>query len=181
MNPNQPRDFPTLPDLLKPKGGSLVEKRISTAALADTLEKKSDSGQENLLLELLRLEAQETDEVAYGRMALVRIDLSAPLERQLDKSKKLLITEQKKRLGSLSKFQLDGESRKNWPRCLRVIDGKDQNASHDQIYARFASEASRGSERAMDEFYRPNKQPRSSVSQWLKQAREVMDKAIRFL
>jgi hypothetical protein len=58
---------------------------------------------------------------------------------------------------------------------IRVIDAKDQNATHEDIYNHFAEERAGGDDNAMDEFYRYGRQPKAVVSQWHTQAVEVME------
>jgi hypothetical protein len=76
--------------------------------------------------------------------------------------------------------QLKVARRESWPRHLRLVDAKDQGATHAEIYEHFAREQTVDDDE-LDEFYRFGTQPKALVSQWLKQAQEVMDKASRFL
>jgi hypothetical protein len=109
----------------------------------------------------------------------VEFDLNIPLDQQLNRAKGSL--EQARDIYDLKFKQLKSRRRDAWPRHLRVIDAKDQDASHQEIYAQFAEEDSDGNEDILDEFYRWGKQPKALVSQWHKQAVEVMEKASRFL
>jgi hypothetical protein len=109
----------------------------------------------------------------------VEFDIKRPLDPQLLRAKEQLLLARD--LFAPKFQQLKAGRRNKWPRHLRVIDSKDQGATHEEIYAQFAAEASDGNEDALDDFYRSNKQPKSTVSQWHKQAIEVMYKAARFL
>ena len=42
--------------------------------------------------------------------------------------------------------------REQWPRHLRVIDAKDQGATHQEIYEYFSNEYTGGDDDALDEF-----------------------------
>lgn len=113
------------------------------------------------------------------RFSLATFDLAKPIDTQIEQVKQQL--NQVKLANEIQTEQLKSNRRQHWYRHLRVIDAKDQNASHQEIYAQFAQEASGGDEYLMDEFYRQNRQPKAIVSQWRKRAVEVMEKASRFL
>lgn len=113
------------------------------------------------------------------RFSLATFDLAKPLDTQIEQVKQQLI--QTKLANEIQTEQLKSNRRQHWCRHLRVIDAKDQGATHAEIYEQFAAELAGDDEEAMDEFYRQGKQPNSVVSQWLTQAVQVMEKASRFL
>ena len=69
--------------------------------------------------------------------------------------------------------QLSATSRDKWIRHLRVLDAKEDGATHAEIFLRFADEGL-VTETA-------DSQPNAVVSQWITQANEVMEKVARFL
>ncbi|MFC1795737.1 hypothetical protein ACFL1V_01410 [Pseudomonadota bacterium] len=105
-------------------------------------------------------------------------DYSKPINPQLNAVKQQLIEKQQSHFPDLDSFK---NRREHWPRHLRVIDAKDQEATHEEIFEHFATEETGGEDGAMDEFYRGFKEPRAVVGQWVKQSKDVMVKASRLL
>ena len=94
-------------------------------------------------LENLAILTEDSDDPPVLYYAL---DLTRPVQGQLDRIKKDVKDKLKTRGKKLPLLQLYGDARINWPRHLRIIDAKDQGATHEQIYAQFVEEWSRGDE-----------------------------------
>lgn len=138
-----------------------------------------------------------------------RFSLAKPIGEQITRAEEDLKERQRKALGQKLSPKMYGASRETWSRHLRVIDAKDQGASHSEIFNQFVYEWAGGDQDKIDEYYRapepetetkdaflafvmgnPNAdttkrraptQPKALVSQWYKQAIGVMEKASRFL
>ena len=132
-----------------------------------------------------------TDDKEYQHLSYIKFDLTKPIDYQLTIAKGQLATDAETyRISAPQSRKLFGKTRDNWPRHLRVIDAKDQGATHEEIYEQFVEEWSGGDEDMKDDFYRPIKTeklkdqdslPKATVSQWHKQAVGVMEKAARLL
>jgi hypothetical protein len=108
------------------------------------------------------------------KVFLAKFDLTKKITPQIEKTKKEIET---KLEGLDIPIQsMNQNRRENWVRHLRVIDAKDQGASHKEIYDHFADESAGGDEDALDEFYREGRQPKPVVNGWYSQAKEVMGK-----
>jgi len=116
------------------------------------------------------------------KIIAIRFDLSKPLQHQILVAQETLEIEAKELGVQFPRPQLSGKTRKTWPRHLRVIDAKDQGATHEEIYEQFVEEWSDGDESIEDQYFRKTREnddgskPRAIVSQWHKQAVEVMEK-----
>jgi hypothetical protein len=116
--------------------------------------------------------------IEKGRCSLVVFDHTKSLTKQIKKAKEAIRLRHAALRNERKSLTLD---MKYWPRHLRIIDAKDQDATHPKIYEHFAEERSGGNDDALDDFYRPGRQPKAVVSQWHSQAVEVMEKASRLL
>ena len=116
----------------------------------------------------------------HERYRAIRFDLTAPVRSQFREGKEAFRNEQVRRGINEIRTQLSPASRDKWIRHLRVLDAKEQDATHAEIYEHLAREQAADDD-ALDEFYRFGSQPKALVSQWLKQAQEVMEKVSRFL
>jgi hypothetical protein len=73
----------------------------------------------------------------------------------------------------LAAEQLKRNRRQKWSRHLRVIDAKDQGATHAEVFLQLVDDGW--------ESESSKSQPSALVSQWHKQAIDIMEKAARFL
>jgi len=115
----------------------------------------------------------ENDEYVSDGTQVLLFNVLRPIAPQLERAEAILKKIQTENGLSEPKVKLTGRTRNQWSRHLRVLDGKDQGATHTEIFLQFADEGL---------VKETNKsQPKAQVSQWHTQALEVMDKAARFL
>ena len=115
--------------------------------------------------------------IEIGSYSLIVFDHSKNLKKQIETAYQAIKSRHAAYSPQRKSFSL---AMKNWPRHLRLIDAKDQDATHEEIYAHFAEERTAGNDDAFDEYYRDGRQPRAVVSQWHSQATKVMEKVSLF-
>jgi hypothetical protein len=173
--PNLPHpgsDFRGSHNIFNPRGGHVLTRITSPADVFDAIERLAipPDQQIQFVRSQLRYLQSISDLMSEREMRLCIIDLTAPIKPQLQKLDQILKESQKHHLRKLIHFK---KRRKNWPRHLRIIDAKDQGAAHAKVFLQFVDDGW-ATETA-------ESQPNAQVSQWIKQAQEVMEKAARFL
>ena len=109
-------------------------------------------------------------------IAFVRFDLTRPIDPQLAIAKAEL-----KKDAFIKRAPPSGEGvRRNWPRHLRVIDAKDQGATHAEIANQFVEDGSVDEKMMYSTAGVESTQKshhKATVSQWYKEAKGVMVQA----